>query len=61
LEKSCDFKQATLFVCVLCETSWQQTMQDEYKKGSSKAKKDMFVVCVEIVLDCVKWEACRDR
>jgi hypothetical protein len=29
-------------------------MQDEYKKGSSKAKKDMFVVCVEIVLDCVK-------
>ncbi len=60
-----------MFVCVLCETSWQQTMggqgcckhsmeresrtlQDGYKKGSSRAKKDMFVVFVESIVDCVE-------
>jgi hypothetical protein len=29
-------------------------MQNEYKKGSSRAKKNMFVVFVEIVVDCVE-------
>jgi hypothetical protein len=29
-------------------------LQDEYKKGSSRAKEDMFVVFVESVVDCVE-------
>ncbi len=31
-----------------------RTLQDEYKKGSSKAKKDRSVVVVEFVVDYVK-------
>jgi hypothetical protein len=31
-----------------------KTLQDEYKKGSSRAKKDKFVVFVEYVVDCVE-------
>ncbi len=26
MEKTCEFEQETLFVCVLCGTSWQQAM-----------------------------------
>jgi hypothetical protein len=32
---------------------------DEYKKGNSRTKKDMFVFVVETMADCVKGEACR--
>ncbi len=70
LEKTCEFRYETFFVCVFCETSWQQTMGgqrrckhsmemggrmlfDEYKKGSSRAKK-RFVFIVEIVAHCVE-------
>jgi len=31
-----------------------RTMQNEYKKGSSRAKKDKYVVFVEIIVDCVE-------
>ncbi len=78
MEKTCEFRQETLFVCVLCGIGWQQTMggqgrckhsmekgnktlQDEYKKGSSKAKKDKFVVLVASIVDCVELGACRDQ
>jgi hypothetical protein len=30
------------------------TMQDKYKKGSSRAKEDRSVVFVETVVDCVE-------
>ncbi len=29
LEKTCEPRQETLFVCVLCETGWQQTMSSQ--------------------------------
>ncbi len=38
-----------------------RTLQDKYKKGSSRAKKDMFVGFVETIVRCVEWGACRDR
>jgi hypothetical protein len=31
-----------------------RTLQDEYKKGSSRAKEHMSVVFVESVVDCVE-------
>jgi len=37
-----------------------RTLQDEYKKGSSKAKKDMYVVLVAFIVDCVGSRACKD-
>jgi hypothetical protein len=37
-----------------------RTMQDEYKKGSSKAKKDRSINLVAYVVDCVKSRAYRD-
>ncbi len=37
-----------------------RTLQDEYKKGSSRAKKDRFVGFVETIVRCVEWGACRD-
>jgi hypothetical protein len=45
-----------------CKHSMEQgnrSLQDEYKKGSSKAKKDRFVVLVASVVDCVESRACR--
>jgi hypothetical protein len=30
-----------------------RTLQDEYKKGSSKAKEDKSIVSVAFVVDCV--------
>jgi hypothetical protein len=38
-----------------------RTMQDKYKKGSSKVKKDRSIVLVAFVVDCVELGACRDR
>jgi hypothetical protein len=39
-----------------------RTLQDEYKKGSSKAKKERSIVLgVASVVDCVELGACRDR
>jgi hypothetical protein len=38
-----------------------RTLQDEYKKGSSRAKKDRFVGFIETIVRCVEWGACRDR
>jgi hypothetical protein len=38
-----------------------RTLHDEYKKGRSRAKKDMFVGFVEFVVGCVEWGACRDQ
>jgi hypothetical protein len=37
-----------------------RTLQDKYKKGSSKAKKDRSVVLVAFVVDCVESRACKD-
>jgi len=34
-------------------------LQDEYKKGSSRAKKDKSVFVVETVVDCVKGGTCK--
>jgi hypothetical protein len=36
-------------------------LQDEYKKGSSRAKKDRFVFVVETIADCVEGGAYRVR
>ncbi len=36
-----------------------RTLQDEYKKGSSRAKKNRSMFIVEIVIDCVEGGACR--
>jgi hypothetical protein len=38
-----------------------RTLQDKYKKGSSKAKKDKCVVLGSSIVDCVELGACRDR
>ncbi len=34
-------------------------LQDEYKKGSSRVKKDKSIFVVETVADCVKGGACK--
>ncbi len=34
-------------------------LQDEYKKGSSRAKKDKSIFVVETVVDCVKGGTCK--
>jgi len=36
-----------------------RTLHDEYKKGSSRAKKDRCVFIIEIVADCVEKGACK--
>ncbi len=32
----------------------RKTLQDEYKKGSSRAKKDRSIFLVESIVDCVE-------
>ncbi len=35
-------------------------LQDEYKKGSSKAKNDRSIVLVAYVVDSIESKACKD-